>query len=196
MSKEEGFYRRLLPHFTPNDAPYFVTYRLAGSLPSDKIRRSRMMSDASRISFHEYDRLLDAGQHGHHWLKDNRLAQVVADSLHFWEDKRYTLHAYTIMSNHVHVAFSLYNGENLWEVLQSLKSYTGRKCNALLGRRGEFWQHESYDHVIRQNEFAKIIFYILRNPVKANLVDSIKDWPHSYVHPSLLGFDDTEYLQR
>jgi REP element-mobilizing transposase RayT len=195
MPEAKGFYRRALPHFTPNDAPYFVTYRLADTLPGDLIRKAKFQNEEGTMPFREYDRLLDRAQHGNQWLKDGRLAGVVCESLHFWAEKRYTLWAFTVMSNHVHVALSLNDGENLWDVLQSLKSFTARKCNQILQRHGEFWQHESYDHVIRQNEFGKIIFYILRNPVKAGLVTSVREWPYSYVNPSLEGFDDTEYLQ-
>lgn len=195
MSTDTGFYRQNLPHFTPNDSPYFVTFRLANTLPMDLLRTKKLQSDAGTISFREYDRLLDRAESGDHWLKDPRLAKVVMDAMHFHEHTRYTLWAYTVMSNHGHVMLSLNDGERLWDVLRMIKSFTARQCNDLLRRQGAFWQHESYDHVVRQNEFAKTIFYILRNPVAAGLVDRIADWPYSYVNPELNGFDDTEYLQ-
>jgi putative transposase len=203
---QKTFYRRNLPHFTPNDAPYFVTYRLAGSLPKDydenatwkvaphsKGRRER--SEAHSMKFRDYDRLLDAGKLGPHWLKNSEAAKIVFDSLQFFDGERYQLWAATIMSNHVHVVFTLRKDLNLWDVLHSLKSYTANECNKVLGRRGAFWQHESYDHVVREYEFANIIFYILRNPVKAGLCQTYSEWPYSYVSPELHGFDETEYLQ-
>ena len=57
--------------------------------------------------------------------------------------------------------------------LQSLKSYTARQVNKLLGRTGEpFWQRESYDHWVRnETERRRIIAYIENNPVKAGLVN-------------------------
>jgi REP element-mobilizing transposase RayT len=45
-------------------------------------------------------------------------------------------------------------------------------------------QPQAYDHVLRaeerkQNAFAKVCFYILANPVRAELVKCEKDWPFS-----------------
>ena len=72
------------------------------------------------------------------------------------------------------------------DVLRLLKGSTARKCNLELGRSGEFWTHESYDHFIRdEREFANVIAYILNNPVKAGLVAEWTDWKFSYVHPEL-----------
>ncbi len=54
------------------------------------------------------------------------------------------------------------------KLLRSLKSYTGREANKLLGRTGEpFWQKESYDHWVRDDdELRRIRVYIEQNPVK------------------------------
>jgi hypothetical protein len=41
---------------------------------------------------------------------------------------------------------------SLAAIMQSLKGYTALKGNQLLGREGEFWAHESYDHWIREDE--------------------------------------------
>ena len=100
------------------------------------------------------------------------------------------------MPNHVHLVISLKEQINLHEVLHSLKRHTARDCNKLLNRTGAFWQHESYDHVIRDGEFGRIVFYVLRNPVKAGLCKKFSDWPYSYVSPELDGFDENELFQR
>jgi len=83
------------------------------------------------------------------------------------------------MPNHVHlviipiverIADSLNSGskENLYivtKVLQDLKKYTARECNKLLNRKGSFWQHESYDHVVRDMKaLRRIVDYVLNNP--------------------------------
>ena len=100
-------------------------------------------------------------------------------------------------ANHVHVVFTplpmrssktdnttqtnslCYN--TLSTIMQSLKGYTARKANLLLGRSGPFWQHESYDHVIRDpSEWQRIVTYVLNNPVKAGLVDTWEKWQWSY----------------
>ena len=114
----------------------------------------------------------------------------------------YRLDAYCIMSNHVHVVFTplviessrtdANSAENtaqtkdlcyntLSTIMQSLKGYTARKANRLLGRNGVFWQPESYDHVVRDaNEWQRIVTYVLNNPVKAGLVDRWEKWQWNY----------------
>ena len=56
--------------------------------------------------------------------------------------------------------------------MHSLKSFTGNECNRLLGRGSAFWQDESYDHWVRDDdELHRIIDYVESNPVKAGLVN-------------------------
>ena len=76
---------------------------------------------------------------------------------------------------------------SLSSIMQSLKGYTARKANQILGRSGAFWQHESYDHCVRNpNELKRIITYVLNNPVKIGLVDEWKKWQWSYYRQDLL----------
>ena len=104
------------------------------------------------------------------------------EAIHFREGSQYALHAYCIMSNHVHLLVTIPENDTMfYRVLQSLKRYTAQAANRLLNRTGQsFWHPESYDHVVRNSgEFKRIIEYILMNPVKAELVESWEDWPHS-----------------
>ncbi len=74
------------------------------------------------------------------------------------------------------------------KILQDLKRYTAGKCNKVLNRTGTFWQHESYDHVIRDyNELIRIVKYVMNNPVKAGLCEKWEDWRWSYCNLELLG---------
>jgi putative transposase len=66
-------------------------------------------------------------------------------------------------------------------IMQSLKGFTAWKANQLLGRLGAFWQHESFDHVIRdQEEWQRVVDYVLNNPVKAGLVADWQEWAGNY----------------
>ena len=62
--------------------------------------------------------------------------------------------------------------------LQTLKGYTARQANLLLKRTGQpFWQSESYDHWVRnEEEGRRIKAYIENNPVKAGLVESAEEY--------------------
>ena len=59
----------------------------------------------------------------------------------------------------------------LSDIMHSLKSYTAHEANKILKRHGAFWQSESYDHWVRdEDELERIVDYIANNPVKAGLV--------------------------
>jgi REP element-mobilizing transposase RayT len=67
--------------------------------------------------------------------------------------------------------------------MQLLKAKSAAFCNRFLNRRGAFWQHESYDHVVRnEKEFTRIVAYIANNPVKAGLIEDWQAWPYTYIN--------------
>jgi REP element-mobilizing transposase RayT len=69
--------------------------------------------------------------------------------------------------------------------MQSLKRHTARQANRILNRRGTFWQAESYDHVVRdEQELERIVEYVIDNPVKAGLIADGLAWPWTYVRCS------------
>jgi len=73
------------------------------------------------------------------------------------------------------------------DIVGFLKKFTAYHANAVLKRNGAFWQHESYDHVIRDGaELERTIWYVLNNPANAGLVDSWQNWQYSYCKPGLL----------
>jgi REP element-mobilizing transposase RayT len=70
---------------------------------------------------------------------------------------------------------------SLASIMHSLKRHTARQANLILGRTGDFWHHESYDHVVRDlDQYRRIVDYVLNNPVKAGLVAEWQDWPWGY----------------
>lgn len=75
--------------------------------------------------------------------------------------------------------------DSLAVVLHSLKRHTAREANRVLGCSGPFWQHESFDHYGRdEREWARIVAYVLNNPVEAGLVKDWMEWPWSYCRPA------------
>lgn len=200
-------YRKNLPHIQPPGATLFVTIRLAGSIPSavqqqllEEARRSEKALERvsnsrerarqayleQRRMFGKWDAVLDASPSGPRWLSDPRVAQLVVDSLHYRDARVYELDTFCVMSNHVHVVFTPLRKEGetyhaLPAIMHSLKRHTARQANLLLERQGQFWQHESYDHVVRDEaELQRIIRYVLNNPVEARLVTQWDEWPWTY----------------
>jgi len=212
------FYRRDLPHIHPKDAIFFITFRLVDSVPADVLQRLQQERDdaikqlekklrgkeldeekykAEKRHFGRLDDWLDRASTGPQWLKEERIARIVAGKIHELDGKRYRLIAYCIMSNHVHLLFDTtgYNESTATNIAGKTKDYpfadtmrllkgsTSRFCNLELNRTGAFWQKESYDHYVRDDdELYRIVEYILNNPVKAGLVKYWQDWKFSYLN--------------
>jgi REP element-mobilizing transposase RayT len=165
----------------PN-TPILLTFRLRGSLPDTKgVDWAAIQKLSGREKLLRIDKLLDAAGHGPTWLKDERVAAMVCSVIESTdtEYKRYKLHAYVVMPNHVHllvtpiVEFS--------EFLRRLKGLTAHHANQILGRTGPFWQSDCFDRWSRsQAHFAQMTRYIEKNPVWARLSSS----PQSYAWSS------------
>jgi putative transposase len=98
----------------------------------------------------------------------------------------HTMHAFTIMSNHVHLLMMLKQEQELGELLRLVKGPTSRQCNQLLGLTGNtFWQSERYDRVLRWNEHRVTFEYIVNNPVKARVVKLWREYKWTYVNEKL-----------
>ncbi|MEA2165626.1 MAG: hypothetical protein QOK37_3753 [Thermoanaerobaculia bacterium] len=113
-------------------------------------------------------------------LHDHRAARIVADSLSHFDGLRYLLFAWCVMPNHVHAIFSCLEGFNTSSILHSLKGFTSREINRLLGRSGTLWQSESFDRCIRDSEeLTQKIEYVIGNPAAAGL----ENWPFTAMYP-------------
>ena len=137
-------------------------------------------SDPGR-AFLTYDRALDKAVSGPKWLQEPAIARCVADALQFGEQQLalYKLAAFCLMPNHVHAVIQ--PQVPLAKITKSIKGFTSREANLILGRTGErFWQDESYDHwILNETEWNRIVRYTERNPVAAGLVETAEEWPWS-----------------
>jgi REP element-mobilizing transposase RayT len=213
MSLKDQFYRRNLPHYHPEGFPLFITFRLANSLPEEvlenlKQERARELKnlpttssveryDVEKKHFSRYDDWLDTCSNGPRWLEQEEISRIISEKIHLLAEEHYQLLTYCIMPNHVHLLIKPLDKEYLehhgktakypvTDTLRLLKGSTARYCNQVLGRDGAFWQHESYDHYVRdEEELERIVRYILNNPVKAGLVDDWNKWPFTYINPEL-----------
>ncbi len=173
------YYRRYLPHWHPPGADIFITWRLYGS-PRDSSTKAADPSESAGKLFIRYDRLLDAAKSGPLWLKDVRVAECVITTLQQLQfEGMIRVRAYTIMANHVHAL--LEPMIPIAQVTKLMKGRTAREANRILNLTGtRFWQHESFDHWVRDEaELLRIRTYIDNNPVTAGLVTKPQDWPWS-----------------
>ena len=87
-------------------------------------------------------------------------------------------HAYVLMPDHLHWLLTLQR-ENLATVMQQFKSLSARAVNRRSGVHGCLWQKGFHDHAIRHDEsMIHTARYIVANPLRANLVAKINDYPH------------------
>jgi putative transposase len=201
---QKEFYYRNLPHWQPEGAIFFVTTRLANTIPWSVVQKINeeispepgylfssekkeyepgLLTEPKKSSFAFWERELDQAKYGPDWLRQPEVAACITRALEYRDGKVYNLFAYSLMPNHLHLVFQPITEKKgeLIKIMHSLKRFTAAECNQLLNRSGSFWQAESYDHVIRnQDELERIIFYVISNPVKAGLVKKWSQWPYAY----------------
>ena len=176
-------YERRLPHWDVTGQPMFVTFRLHGSLPANRVFPPARLT-AGR-AFVAMDKLLDNARAGPTYLRQPNIAGLLRQALHDGEARfqRYALHSFVIMPNHVHLLVTPRVTAREW--LGPLKGYTGHEALRLLGlHSGPLWQDESYDHLVRNRlESDRIRRYIEWNPVRAGLAHSPDEFPWSSATP-------------
>ena len=140
-------------------------------MPRSRIQQLQRLAGESACptssrSFLDFDREADKAAYGPVWLRDPRIASLVAKALLYGESGRnfYQLRAWVIMPNHVHVI--LKPKTSLATITRGLKGSTARQANLILGRTGEpFWQDESFDHRVRDEaELENLVNYVQHNP--------------------------------
>lgn len=182
-----------LPHWTRDWAIYSITFRLADSVPAHVAEAwwrerdaiiGRARATGRPIADHETQRLLWLHREKIEQILDNAagscslatpaIARTVQNALLHFDAQRYDLLAWCVMPNHVHTVFRPLPPHELPAILHSWKSFTSHETNKMLARRGEFWQPEYYDHLVRdQQDLERCIRYVLDNPAKAGLAN----WP-------------------
>jgi putative transposase len=185
-------YVRHLPHWRQEGATYFVTFRLADSLPQAKLdelselRRewecrhpppwtTETLEQLGREVVERVERWLDQGM-GSCVLKEPSFAELVTNAMHHFDGTRYELGAYVVMPNHAHALLRPLMCEEhpLETLLGSWKQFSSKRINERTGAKGELWQDESYDRIVRDGEHLwRSLQYIGRNPEKAGLARDV-----------------------
>lgn len=178
--------QRKLPHRRQSEVTYFITFRLADSIPQEKLR-SWKAERAAFLARNPFPHSPDVSVRYHQrftvkieeWLdsemgsclfKKRERSQIVADTLLFFDQKRYQLGEWVIMPNHVHAVVTPQPGFDLTEILHSWKSYSATQLNQLANREGPLWQEESFNQILRNEQHLwSVKEYIRNNPTKAGV---------------------------
>ncbi len=181
QSEHRGWHSRgYLPHFDSQELVQMVTFRLADSLPREKIEtwKADPRCKNERILRNVIENYLDKG-YGSCFLRGLDAAKKVENALLHFDGVRYRMLSWCIMPNHVHTLFEVMQIP-LSEILHSWKSFTGHqlKRNAAFGT--EVWQADYFDRFIRnETHLMRAVHYIEQNPVKAKLCNSAPEWRFS-----------------
>ncbi len=130
---------------------------------------------------------------------------IIIDSFKFCrQHKHMGLHAYVIMTNHMHVIMSSNNGE-LSGLVRDFKKFTSKRILSLISKNPresrqdwmelifkyhakynkrcenkQFWTHHNHAVELSSNRmFDRILNYIHNNPVKAGWVNEPEDYIYS-----------------
>src|SRR5208283_1809910 len=184
---------RNLPHWYQPGVTYFVTFRTEDSISAMAARVWRQrrtewllrnginatdpkwkgdFAQLPREMQHEFHETfsrecleyLDRGL-GACVLRRPEMATIVADSLLHFDGDRYLMGDFVVMPNHVHLLVCLLRDREIEATCYSWKKFMATQINRILGRKGRFWQEESFDHLVRTpDQFEAICRYIAANP--------------------------------
>ena len=100
------------------------------------------------------------------------------------DDREFELHAFVLMTNHVHLLATGRRKGVVSEVMHSLGLRYARYVNRCYDRRGPVFQGRFWASIIQsESYFFAAMRYIELNPVRAHLVESPGQFPwSSYLH--------------
>ncbi len=124
------------------------------------------------------------------WILPNTARTVALEACAWGHLKRFFLHGTVVMPDHVHLVLTpLCDGDGFYSILEithGIKSSSAHQINQSLGRKGQVWQHESFDHVLRHEEsIPDKVRYIRENPVRAGLANVASEYQWVWIAPEL-----------
>jgi len=170
-----------LPHWHQSGKVQFVTFRLADSLPQEKLAEweakkkewydahpkpwdSKTTEEYNNVFGEIVGKWLDAG-YGRCILQYEDVRRVVVDALLFYHNKRYVLHSFVVMPNHVHVLVAPIGEDTVMKSIGGVKQHSSKVINKLLGRSGDVWQRLVFDRLVRSwKDYERYVNYIIANP--------------------------------
>jgi putative transposase len=202
---------RNLPHMFDIRKPVFITYRLKFTLPAvvmkelnqrktewlnlnqklDAESKKQRIKHREATFFDWYDKLIAQSSETPQILHQREITDIITESFRYFDNQHYTLMAYCVMPNHVHVLIHplLQESGEIYScphITYTWKRYSANQINRVLKRSGSLWQQESYDHMVRdERELSQVLEYIIQNPVMAGLVNKWDEWYGTWVQDKL-----------
>ncbi len=201
-------YKRKLPHFQPQDAVLFITFRINIPIPPayytsyNNLKSSlqakiepaddpKECKNTIRKKLFAYmDDFYDSEEYDFSLTENPAVAQIVYDKFLALAEKYYYPYIMTIMPSHIHLLIKPHTVNDspvsMAEILRLLKGGTAFQINKLLNRSGSLWYREFHDYWVRnQEELCRIFEYIRQNPCKAALVNDPAQWRWTWINPDI-----------
>lgn len=107
-------------------------------------------------------------------LQSDRFAALLVDVLRSCvRAKRFEVHDFVLMPDHVHLLLSVGEGVSIEKAVQFIKGGFSYRVKKELGYAGEVWQRGfSEVQVVGRESFEQHRRYIAENPVRAGLIGS------------------------
>ncbi len=130
--------RGYLPHRDEPGLTQFITFHLADSFPAAlRCEWATLLAvEDDRERRKQLEGYLDRGR-GECYLRQAEIARIVDEAFQFYHGKRYEIHAWVVMPNHIHVLFKVL-AMPLSRIVADLKEFTARQANQILHRSGQF----------------------------------------------------------
>jgi REP element-mobilizing transposase RayT len=115
-------------------------------------------------------------------FSNSKAADILLGAILFGKRQQwYYLLCFVIMPDHLHLMI-IPKDKNISECMKSIKGYSAREINLILGRNGSIWQSGFYDYILDSEE--KVLTrmrYIEENPTRKGLVLHLEDYGYSSI---------------
>jgi putative transposase len=115
-------------------------------------------------------------------LQSERNAGLLVDVLRsLVAERKFELHDFVIMPDHLHLLLTVYNEMTIEKVMQLIKGRFSHRLSHEFGYKGEVWQRGFAEvQVMNRENFETHREYIGQNPVKAGMAASADEFPFCF----------------
>ncbi|WP_289282077.1 MULTISPECIES: transposase [unclassified Methylophaga] len=119
------------------------------------------------------------------------MARILSDIKESLSKADCHLHAYVIMTNHLHLLLTPKDKDELTVFMQSMTNRYVRYFNAGRKRTGTIWEGRFKSCLVDSDNYLFTLYkYIEMNPLKAGMVEDLQEYRWSSYHHNALGKQD------
>jgi putative transposase len=103
-----------------------------------------------------------------------------------------SVHAYCLMTNHVHLLLTPHSKQSCGLLMKNLSQHYVQRTNYRLQRTGTLWQGRFHSSLVLSESYALACYrYIETNPVRARMTTTASEYPWSSHHANGRGMIDS-----